>query len=1705
MKYSEFTKSIIVNTLLTIAFMLNTQTNIIAEGHYVWGKDIYPNLCDGDITVSNKVRKVIYNTDLASNLKAKTIKGKTSNKIHFGGDIIKNTKWDADTISVTSAIKIHDDVILEISPGTVIEFQGNYTIYVEGTISAIGNTKDSIKFCGKNANTTWAGIKFINDWSGANGAMDNNDSTKFENCIFTGVRNFNKIGGALYMRSYSKVLIKGCRITNNVSGYGAITCRFNANPLIDGNYIGYNQANQYGGGIWCDDSSPTIINNKIIKNGHVDIPQLGGGIALENSNAYIANNIIAYNIAHSTGGGISCYYSSNPKIINNTICYNSAKDKYNSWWPGYGSGIACDENSKPEIINTILWGNTNRDGNEQLYLSSSNGFPLLQNCVIQGGLDSILGLDFANLIELKKVSKNNLKQAPDFTNGQLLDFSLKAHSPCIDQGTADTSGLNLPTLDYLNNPRIANKAIDIGAIEYQGIQANKQPVIERHDAVSGLMNASIQMNVIFNDLDIDDTHTIDIVSDNSNLQIQSISGHTSLSTYYIVPAANWIGTANITVTVTDNSGESNATDSYVYPLTIMETACGDILGNTVWDNDTVKVTCDIAVKENATLSIKPGTVIQFQDYCKFDVFGKLIAKGKINDTIQFTVKDTTNFSQYHRHTGWHGIRFYNNIKDTSIVQYARFEYGKAIDEENNQADNKNGGAIFISDYSSVNISNCRFYRNYAAQDGSAIFSRNSSPVIINCIFNQNHGRTSTIVADRKAKIINNLISYNSSSEGYGVICSDSTQIVGNRILNNKSGGIKCFGSPAILNTIICNNSSVGLSFYDCHTKSISNIIVYNNGSYQGGSALSMWTSYIDVYNSIIKGYVDNGWGYPIFYNCLLDVTGDFSKGKNDADCIYAQPGFVAPSEGMGVEFDALGADWSLLPTSYGINTGLEAGIKDFDKDIAGNPRVYGDYIDIGPYEHQANPQNRQPLIEGIDDKEIVNFSSMELAVHYWDPDKADNHSITITSSSPHVEIEDLSGDTIGSTFNVVSIDDWEGTAQITLQVNDNSGSENSIASETVNITVSNNICGRISNNSIWKGDIVKILCPITIDDEACLKIMPGTHIEFSNDAYIEVIGTLLAEGTKSDSIVFSAINNEAGWKGINFKNGFYAYGHPAGIMNDNDTSRFTYCKFEYCNTRVFFINEYDKLVISNSRFANNQGQCIQTYEASPMIKNNVFEYNTCSNYESGTIWCERYSNPIIIGNTIRNNTGILGGGINCDYYSNPLIANNLIYKNNATSGGGIYCTQSSPKIINNTIVNNKATNGAGIYCRYSSPYLYNSILWGNEATNDTYQVYNHRDARNISNCMIPDNGLHLTDDYYKTGLIISAPPNFINEAEGDYNLAANSVCINTGSNEYVEMNSISLDILGNNRINDNMVDMGAVEFQGEPEEMAPVYLDLSNNYVNENRPIRTMVGILTTLDPNYSDIHSYSFTNGDGTNDEGNYGFEIVGDTLFTKQEFDYESKASYPVLITSTDNTGKSITESFIVLIRDISEPPVLLNPIPDVTSNAGEEFYFQIPDSTFCQDDKSYYRYTAKLIESNSLPSWINFDQYSGVFVSSNPVVGTYNVEVIISDWHYTSVPDTFKITIINSVVSINESSDSKPISIYPNPSSNYFNVINIPNEVTKYQITDIYGSVILVQKSLNKNGVLQIDLSQYPDGLYLLRLIGNSVDETYKLIKR
>jgi hypothetical protein len=71
--------------------------------------------------------------------------------------------------------------------------------------------------------------------------------------------------------------------------------------------------------------------------------------------------------------------------------------------------------------------------------------------------------------------------------------------------------------------------------------------------------------------------------------------------------------------------------------------------------------------------------------------------------------------------------------------------------------------------------------------------------------------------------------------------------------------------------------------------------------------------------------------------------------------IDEDPLFVSPTEGIGLEYDGLEADWSLLDNSTSINSGTPDTTGYFlpSYDLSGGLRIFGYRIDIGAYENQA--------------------------------------------------------------------------------------------------------------------------------------------------------------------------------------------------------------------------------------------------------------------------------------------------------------------------------------------------------------------------------------------------------------------------------------------------------------------------------------------------------------------------------------------------------------------------------------------------------------------------------------------------------------------------------------------------------------------------------------------------------------------------------
>ncbi|MCY3008584.1 MAG: S8 family serine peptidase [Planctomycetota bacterium] len=104
----------------------------------------------------------------------------------------------------------------------------------------------------------------------------------------------------------------------------------------------------------------------------------------------------------------------------------------------------------------------------------------------------------------------------------------------------------------------------------------------------------------------------------------------------------------------------------------------------------------------------------------------------------------------------------------------------------------------------------------------------------------------------------------------------------------------------------------------------------------------------------------------------------------------------------------------------------------------------------------------------------------------------------------------------------------------------------------------------------------------------------------------------------------------------------------------------------------------------------------------------------------------------------------------------------------------------------------------------------------------------------------------------------------------------------------------------------------------------PSDIGLSANIVPENAASGITVGKLSTVDPDIGDTFTYALVSGTGSTD--NSSFAIVGDELRTAQSFDFESKTSYSVRISSRDSTGIVIQKQFTIAVSNINEAPTAL-----------------------------------------------------------------------------------------------------------------------------------------------------------------------------------
>ncbi len=120
-----------------------------------------------------------------------------------------------------------------------------------------------------------------------------------------------------------------------------------------------------------------------------------------------------------------------------------------------------------------------------------------------------------------------------------------------------------------------------------------------------------------------------------------------------------------------------------------------------------------------------------------------------------------------------------------------------------------------------------------------------------------------------------------------------------------------------------------------------------------------------------------------------------------------------------------------------------------------------------------------------------------------------------------------------------------------------------------------------------------------------------------------------------------------------------------------------------------------------------------------------------------------------------------------------------------------------------------------------------------------------------------------------------------------------------------------------------------------PPNQEPTDLGLTNSSVQENVPANTVIGSLTTADPNINDTFTYSLVSSATFPD--NAAFTIDGGQLRIAVSPDFEARNSYSIRVRTTDQSGGFFEKSLTISVVDVDEsnpgngiPVIDLNGIP-------------------------------------------------------------------------------------------------------------------------------------------------------------------------------
>ncbi|MFT7587415.1 MAG: hypothetical protein ACI9EW_003857, partial [Cellvibrionaceae bacterium] len=301
-----------------------------------------------------------------------------------------------------------------------------------------------------------------------------------------------------------------------------------------------------------------------------------------------------------------------------------------------------------------------------------------------------------------------------------------------------------------------------------------------------------------------------------------------------------------------------------------------------------------------------------------------------------------------------------------------------------------------------------------------------------------------------------------------------------------------------------------------------------------------------------------------------------------------------------------------------------------------------------------------------------------------------------------------------------------------------------------------------------------------------------------------------------------------------------------------------------------------------------------------------------------------------------NSTVYYGGGFDNES-ANPTLINVGFFGNSAGQlGGGMHNSITGGSLTNVSFSGNSSPSGGGLYIDAETTLsIVNSVLWNNSGSNGP-NISNSSITTTISSSLIQGSG---GSSSWAGGLFgadggdnIDSDPLFVDPISpnnapttlGNYQLQLLSPAKDQGNTAaYTGQTAVMVDLAGNSRVQNSVIDMGAYEYT------PPTIPIATNNSYTTNEDISLIGNVITDDTGAGADSDPNGDTISSTLESDVEYGYLILnlnGDFQYIPEIMDYAGSDSFVYKLTD-GNSSAQVTATVSIMMTPVNDAPVAEN----------------------------------------------------------------------------------------------------------------------------------------------------------------------------------